>query len=373
METRKRISDTMIRNDRNATGDRVGRPYRKRMARAAGAARITFPRRSAGTIIATIAIFVTWITRKQKGAVMNMLLSLLSLMLVGLFTAPAAAEQSAPPPVAGQAVAVGDFSVLPLLDGIHGFPLNLFHGADQTTLLAIAGGSPAPGSFNVFLIKHGQERFLVDTGNGTLRPERKGQLPLCLQEAKTAPEEINKIFITHLHGDHMGGLVKDGKPAFAKAKVHVAKAEYDYWMNEESMRHAPEGRRGLYPLVREVLRVLENEKLLVFFTPGEVVSPGITSVALFGHTPGHSGFMLASGGKKLFFVGDLLHAGAIQFARPDITVNFDVDQPMAKETRLRTFKQVAAEATPIAAAHLPFPGMGLVRAEGDGYRFETFK
>ena len=304
---------------------------------------------------------------------MNTLLSLLGLMLVTLFAAPAVAEQSTPPSMVGQAVAVGNFSVVPLWDGVHSFSHNLFRGADQSALLALAGASPAPGSFNVFLIKHGRERFLVDAGNGTLRPDRKGQLPLCLQQARTAPEKIGKIFITHLHGDHIGGLIKDGKPAFAKAKVYVARAEYDYWMNEEAMRQAPEGRRGLFPMVRNVLRVLENEKLLVFFTPGEVVSPGITSVALFGHTPGHSGFMLASRGKKFFFIGDLLHAEAIQFARPDITVDFDVDQPMAKETRLRTFKQVAKEATPIAAVHLPFPGMGLVRAKGDGYRFEPFK
>ena len=304
---------------------------------------------------------------------MNTLLSLLGLMFVVLFAAPAEAVQPPPPPLAGKAVAVGDFSVVPLLDGVHSFPLSLFQGANQATMLAMAGTSPVPGSFNVFLIKHGQERFLVDAGNGALRPERTGQLPLCLQEAKTAPEEISKIFMTHLHGDHIGGLIKDGNPAFPKAKVYVARAEYDYWMSEEAMGQTPEGRRGLFPMVRSVLRVLDRDKLLVFFAPGEVVSPGITSVALFGHTPGHVGFMLASKDKKLFFVGDLLHAEAVQFARPDITLEFDVDQPLAKETRLSTFKQVAKEAIPIATAHLPFPGIGLVRPEGDGYRFEAFK
>jgi len=230
-----------------------------------------------------------------------------------------------------------------------------------------------PGSFNVFLIKRGKERFLVDTGNGTLFPERRGQLPLSLKKAGTAPEDIGKIFLTHLHGDHIGGLVKDGTPAFPRARVHVAKAEYDYWMDEQARLQAPENRRGLFALVRDVMRVLEQNKLLTFFTPGEELSPAITSVALYGHTPGHTGFLLASKGKKLFFIGDLLHAAALQFSRPDITVDFDVDQPKAKETRLRAFKQLTEDATPIAATHLPFPGIGLVRPDGEGYKLEELK
>jgi glyoxylase-like metal-dependent hydrolase (beta-lactamase superfamily II) len=274
-------------------------------------------------------------------------------------------------PTAGKAVAVGAFSVVPLFDGPAGYPFNLFQGADEAAMAKIAGPPPVPASFNVFLVKRGKERFLVDTGNGALRPDRTGQLPVCLKDAATAPTDIGKIFITHLHGDHAGGLLKDAAPAFPKAKVYVARAEYDYWMNDEAMRQAPENRRGLFALIRNVLRVLEQDKLLVFFTPGELVSPDVTSVDLAGHTPGHTGFMLASQGKKLFFVGDLLHGAALQMPRPDITVVFDVDPPKAKETRLRAFKRVAEDKTPIAGAHLPFPGIGLVRPKGSGYAMQA--
>jgi len=304
---------------------------------------------------------------------MDTLQHLLGLMFVLFFAVQAEAASSAPQSGAGKAVPVGDFSVVPLLDGAHNFPLGLFKGADEATMLAMAGAQPVPGSFNAFLIRHGQEYFLVDTGNGTLRPERTGQLSLNLKKAKIAPEDISKIFITHLHGDHIGGLVADGKPAFPKARVYVARGEYDYWMSEEAMRQAPESRRGTFSMVRDVMRLLEHDKLLVLFTPGEEVSENIASVALFGHTPGHTGFMLASKGHKLFFVGDLLHAGILQFPRPDITLEFDTDQKMAKETRLRIFKQVAAEKIPIAAVHLPFPGIGLVCSEGGGYKFEEWK
>ena len=304
---------------------------------------------------------------------MNTLAYLLCLTLVVLFAVPAGIAISAPQPTADKAVPVGDFTVVPLFDGPQGFQLNLFKGTDEATMLKIAGMQPVPGAFNVFLIKHGKERFLVDTGNGTLRPDRTGQLPLCLKEAKTAPTDISKILITHLHGDHAGGLVKDGKPAFPNAKVYVAKAEYDYWTDDGSMRQTPENRRGLFMLIRDVLQVLERNELLVFFMPGDVVSSGVTSVALYGHTPGHTGYMLASKDKKFFFVGDLLHGAALQMPRPDITVDFDVDQTMAKEIRLRMFKQLAEDKIPIAGTHLPFPGIGLVRAEGKGYKLEALK
>ena len=276
--------------------------------------------------------------------------------------------KSPAPPTVGKAVPVGDFAVFPLFDGPQSFALNLFKGADEATMLQTAGIQPVPGSFMVYLIKRGKECLLVDTGNGTLRPDRTGQLPQCLQQVKTAPTDITTILITHLHGDHAGGLIKDGKSAFPKAKVYIAKAEYAYWTSEEAMRQAPENRRGSFSLMQNVLRILEQEKQVSFFTPGDVVAPGFTSVDLPGHTPGHTGFMLTSKGKKLFFIGDLLHGAALQMPRPDITIAFDVDQARAKETRLRAFKQLAEEKTLVAGTHLPFPGMGIVQSAGDGYK-----
>jgi len=282
------------------------------------------------------------------------------------------AATPAPQPTAGKAVLVGHFSVVPLFDGRHSYALKRFQGADEATMLKIAGTQHVPAAYNVFLIKRGKESFLVDTGNGTLTPFRTGQLPLCLKSAKTAPADISKIFITHLHGDHAGGLVKDGKPVFPKAKVYVAKAEYDYWTNDESMRQSPERTRGLFPLIQHTLRVLDQNNLIVFFMPGDVVSADIASVDLAGHTPGHTGFMLTSKGKQLFFAGDLLHGAALQMPRPDISLD-DIDQPKAKEMRLRMLKQLAEAKIPIAGAHLPFPGIGFVQLAGEGYKLQEWK
>jgi len=318
---------------------------------------------------------------------MKILLYLVCALPALLCAAPADAAAPAPKPaaskvvsvtpapqaVAGKAVSIGDFAVIPLLDGDHRFPLSIFNGADEAELLQTAGTQPVPGSFNVFLIKRGKERFLVDSGNGNLNPDRSGQLPLALKKANTAPAEISRIFITHLHGDHIGGLLADDKPVFPKAKVYVARAEYDYWMSDESVRQAPENRRGYFRLIRDQVRVLDQYKQLVFFAAGAALTPGITAIALPGHTPGHTGFLLSSRGKKIFFIGDLVHAALLQLPRPDITLDFDVDQPRARETRLRAFKQIAAAKTPVAAAHLPFPGVGLLRPEGRGYKLEAVK
>lgn len=277
-------------------------------------------------------------------------------------------------PTAGTALPVGDFTVTPLFDGPTNFPLSLFRGADEATMLKVAGVQPIPGAFNVFLIRHGQERFLVDTGTGALLPGRTGQLPLCLADAQTLPADIGKIFITHLHADHAGGLVKDGKPAFPNATVYMSQTEYGYWTSDEAMRRAPQRVRDLSPQIREILDIVEQNRPIIRFTSGDRVFPNLTSVALPGHTPGHTGYVLESRGKRLFFAADLLHGAALQFPRPDITIDFDVDQPMAGKTRLRTFRQLVEEKTPlpIACVHVPFPGVGLLQRAGNGYRLTAW-
>jgi glyoxylase-like metal-dependent hydrolase (beta-lactamase superfamily II) len=283
---------------------------------------------------------------------------------------------------------VGATAVYPLLDGAHSFPFSLFKGADEATMLQVAGTQPIPGSFNVFLIERGKERYLIDTGIGTQFPGRTGRLPDALAEAKCPVQDISIIFITHLHLDHIGGLVADGKPVFPGALVYMSEAEHAYWMSEAAMSKAPDSCRK----VREILGVLEasltpdKDKRIVLFKPDTELTKGsvadssgalssrratnIKSVDLSGHTPGHSGFLLApkgSNGPQVFFVGDLLHGEALQMPRPDITIDFDVDQDKAKKIRLDTLDRIAKQ-MPIAGAHLPFPGMGMVQPEGKGYK-----
>jgi glyoxylase-like metal-dependent hydrolase (beta-lactamase superfamily II) len=263
---------------------------------------------------------------------------------------------------------MGSVIVTPLLDTPRSFELSLFKGADEAEMLKAAGTQPIPAAVNVFLVERGKERILIDTGIGTMFPGITGQLPECLEEVKVPVNDVSKIFITHMHLDHIGGMIHDGKPAYPRAQVYISQVENDYWMSDAAMNQAPEAKRGQFQRIREVMRILkEHEQKIIFFKLGDVISPDVQSLDLTGHTPGHSGFRLKCKTNTLLFVGDLLHGAALQMPRPDINADFDIDQAKAKETRLRTFKQVTKE-PPIAGAHLPFPGMNVVLSEGNGYK-----
>ncbi len=301
------------------------------------------------------------------------ILSRVCLALLLILPCDAFAAKAEKLPYSTPPVMVGEFSVLPLLDGPNAIPLSFFRGASEDEMLKIAGTGNVPGAFNVFAVKKGRETYLVDTGAGKWMGDKGGRLLVCLEAVRITPVSVSKIFMTHLHGDHAGGLIKGGHPFFVNAQVYVAKPEYAYWTSEETMKNAPEAMRVQITRVRDALKILEKAGKLQFFNPGDQLAPGVTSVDLAGHTPGHAGFLLTSQGKKIFFVGDIVHSAILQMRRPDITIVYDVDQAKAKEVRLATLKKAAEDKIPIAGGHLPFPGIGTVTADGQGYTFELIK
>ncbi|GAB2181799.1 MBL fold metallo-hydrolase [Denitratisoma sp. agr-D3] len=220
---------------------------------------------------------------------------------------------------------------------------------------------------NAFLINTGSQLVLVDTGAAKLFGPTLGQVLGNLKAAGYGPEQVDAVLITHLHADHFGGLIgADGKPTFAKAKVLVPQADADYWLSADSAAQAPEGKRGFFKLARDAAAPLQAAGQWKTFKPGDELVPGFTAVPTPGHTPGHTAYLLTSEGQKLLLWGDLVHSTAVQFAKPDVTIEFDTDQKQAAASRRKTFAQTAAERTLVAGAHLPFPGLGHVRAEGKG-------
>lgn len=269
---------------------------------------------------------------------------------------------------------VGDVEVTALYDGAGLVKPEMLHGAspaEVAELMGRAGLDPAAGepiAINAFLLNTGKHLILIDTGAGTAFGARAGRLPANLKAAGYAPEQVDTVLLTHLHQDHALGLAAPGgDPLFPRAVVRPGRVEAEYWLSDDLFAAAPEARRPSLAALRKVAGQYAARGQWKPFEPGEVPAEGVTAEFLPGHTPGHTGFGISSKGHGLLAFGDIVHSSSVQFARPEVTIDYDVDQAAAKATRLALLPRLADEGRWIAGAHLPFPGLGRVRARGGGY------
>ena len=212
-----------------------------------------------------------------------------------------------------------------------------------------------PTSVNGFLVNTGTKLVLIDTGAGKLFGPTLGNLLASLKASGYTPEQVDEIYITHSHGDHIGGLSADGKPVFPNAVLRMSKTEGEFGLKDES------GKSMIQPYVTAGhFKPFEGDVELV---------PGVRSVNRPGHTPGHSTYVVESKGQKLVLWGDTMHVAAAQFPDPTVTANFDSDSKLAMPARQKIFAEAAANGEWVAGAHLSFPGIGHLRAEGKGYVF----
>jgi glyoxylase-like metal-dependent hydrolase (beta-lactamase superfamily II) len=228
---------------------------------------------------------------------------------------------------------------------------------------------PVETSVNGFLINTGSKLVLIDTGAGTLFGPTLGKLLSNLKASGYRPEQVDEIYITHMHGDHVGGLSADGKVAFPNAIVRAAQQEADYWLSKAHMDAAPkDGKDGYQSAMNMVNPYLSTGKFKPFSGETELV-PGIRAVATPGHTAGHTVYLVESKGQTLVVWGDLMHVAAAQFADPSVTIQFDTDSVMAAAQRRKVFADAAGHGYWVAGAHLSFPGIGHLRTNGSGYTF----
>jgi glyoxylase-like metal-dependent hydrolase (beta-lactamase superfamily II) len=291
----------------------------------------------------------------------------------------AAAAQASAPQQKTQApgwyrMMLGDFEVTVLSDGI--FPLkvgellsNVSAQQAATALMRAYLKDPVDTSVNGFLINTGSKLVLVDTGCGTFYGPSMGKLLANLKASGYQPEQVDEIYITHMHGDHAGGLVADGKLAFPNAIVRAAKQEADFWLNKAHMDAAPQERKASYQMAMTAIEpYVAGGKFRPFSGDTDLV-PGVKAVAAHGHTAGHTVYVVESLGQKLVLWGDLMHVAAVQFPDPSVTIQFDTDSAAAAAARKKLFADAAGHGYWVASAHLSFPGTGHLRAAGTGYDF----
>jgi glyoxylase-like metal-dependent hydrolase (beta-lactamase superfamily II) len=261
-------------------------------------------------------------------------------------------------------------------DGTLAAPVgNLYRrGSDQPTPEQFEG-APTELSVNAFLVVTNGKRVLIDAGSGTLFGPDHGKLAGHLQTVGFATDDIDHIILTHIHADHAGGLSEKGERIFKNATLHAGATETAFWLSPGAGEKPGVSDRVKGQIARAhgaINPYKEAGRFEIFADEGDVL-PGFSASFRAGHTPGHLTIRFESDGQVIAFVGDIVHGDKLQFADPSITIDFDYDQENAAIARAAAFKQAADEAYLIAAAHIPFPGVGYVRSEGDHYRFEALK
>ncbi len=268
---------------------------------------------------------------------------------------------------------LGDFEIIALYDGAVQLDTKLLHNVAPADLIQLlerkfVAHPKMQTAVNAYLINTGDHLVLIDAGAGSLFGASLGFVHKNMEASGYRPEQVDTVILTHMHRDHIGGL-NDGndQPLYAKAKVWVAAAESGYWLSEKQEAAAPEGRRSGFEAAREASAPYRAGKRWQSFTEGTMIVPGIRAVKANGHTPGHTAFMVESAGQKLLIWGDIVHAHAVQFTRPEVSIEFDVDPQQAVATRKALMADTAASGELVAGMHLPFPGIGHVRDDGHGH------
>jgi glyoxylase-like metal-dependent hydrolase (beta-lactamase superfamily II) len=270
---------------------------------------------------------------------------------------------------------IGDFEVTALSDGTAELPVDqLLVGStpDKTkkTLEAAYLKVPAETSVNAFLVNTGTKLVLIDTGAATLFSPTLGKLIPSLKAAGYSPDQVDEVYITHMHVDHVAGLTAGDKAVFPNATVRAAKAEGEFWLSQANMDKAPAAMKGFFQGAQVSMKpYVTANKYKPFEGANVELVPGVHAMATAGHTPGHTVYVVESKGEKLVVCGDLMHVAAVQFADPSVTIQFDTDAKAAAPERKKLYADAAAKGYYLAFAHVSFPGIGHVRKAGAGYEW----
>ena len=250
---------------------------------------------------------------------------------------------------------VGDFEFVALKDIDTNMGKEILLQPTADVIAKVMANNQNPSSINAFLLKGKNHKILIDTGTGAVINN--------LKIAGVEPEDVTIVLITHMHGDHIGGLITpSGEKTFPNADIYVNAKELNYWVNSETQD------RGSSAMAKNV-QAAYGDKIKTC-NWGDNIIPEIKALDASGHTPGHTMFEITSDDQKMLVIGDLMHVLKIQIADPNMAVTFDVNPRAAIDVRKKIFKDVSKNRTRIAGIHIPFPGVGTLKeTTGGAYEF----
>jgi glyoxylase-like metal-dependent hydrolase (beta-lactamase superfamily II) len=267
---------------------------------------------------------------------------------------------------------LGDFEVTALSDGTAEFPVDkLLTGTTPAKVnQALAKSflkSPLETSGSGYLINTGTKLILIDAGSGRIFGPTLGYLVTNMRAAGYQPEQVDEIYITHMHADHVGGLMDGDKMVFPNAIVRADEHDADFWLDQANLEKAPDAAKEFFKGAMASLNPYVKANRFSPFDGETELSPGIKAVPTRGHTPGHSTYVVESKGQKLVVWGDLIHVASVQFDNPSIGIQFDGDSKAAAVQRKHAFADAAKGGYIVAASHIQFPGLGRVRTNGKAF------
>ncbi len=267
---------------------------------------------------------------------------------------------------------VGSVQIAAISDGFIDAPYGAFTGIPEAEVASrfrsrhAQNPSGARLGFTVWLIKDGNQTILIDTGGAGVISPTSGRLPAALASLGVKKKDISAVAATHMHGDHIGGLLDGSLAAFPSSHLLLPEIDFKHFTDAARANSAPPHLKGSFEISKKVAALYPKAEKI---GPAYRVSTHVEAVDLNGHTPGHLGYRITDGSDSLVIVADLLFDPAVHPDRDDVGIAFEADPEAAKAMRQKAFPQFAADATLLAATHMPFPGLGRIVKEDQKLRW----